>query len=100
MQEAILPTYKAILRGDRLEWRGTSRQHPPADRPLAVHVTLLDEPLSEADVREEGLGARMAAALERLAELRALVEIDDAAAWERAARQERTLPGRDADVDR
>ena len=96
MQEAILPTYKAILRGDRLEWRGPSRQHPPADRPIAVHVTLLDEPLSEAGVREEGLGARMAAALERLAELHTLADMDDAAAWERATRQDRALPGRDA----
>jgi hypothetical protein len=43
MQEAILPTYKAILRGDRLEWRGTSRQHFPTNRPISVHVTLLDE---------------------------------------------------------
>lgn len=94
MQEAILPTYKAILRGDRLEWLGPSRQHPPTDRPIAVHVTLLDEALSEADLHENGQGARMAAALERLAELGALAEIDDAAAWERAARQERTLPGR------
>lgn len=96
MQEAILPTYKAILRGDRLEWRGTSHQHPPTNRPFAVHVTLLDEPVSETDVREEGIGARMAASLERLAEIHALAEIDDAAAWERTMRQERPLPGRDA----
>jgi hypothetical protein len=96
MQEAILPTYKAILRGDRLEWRGPTRQHPPTDRPIAVHVTLLDEPLSETGVREEVLGARMAAALERLAGIHALAEVDDAAAWERATREDRTLPGRDA----
>ncbi len=96
MQEAILPTYKAILRGDRLEWRGSSRQHPPTDRPIAVHVTLLDEPLSEAGNHENDQGTRMAAALERLAELRALAGLDDAAAWERSMRQERVLPGRDA----
>lgn len=96
MQEAILPTYKAILRGDRLEWRGSSRQHPPTDRPIAVHVTLLDEPLSEAGNHVNDQGTRMAAALERLAELRALAGLDDAAAWERSMRQERVLPGRDA----
>jgi hypothetical protein len=50
--------------------------------------------LSETGVHENGQGARMAAALERLAELRAVAEIDDAAAWERTARQERALPGR------
>jgi hypothetical protein len=94
MPEAILPTYKAILRGDRLEWRGSSHQHPPTDRPIAVHVTLLDEPSNETGVHENGQGERMAAALERLAKLRALAEIDDPAAWERATRQERALPGR------
>jgi hypothetical protein len=56
----------------------------------------LDEPVSEGGVGEAGLGERMAAALERLAEIHALAEIDDAAAWERALRQERALPARDA----
>ena len=43
MREAILPTYKAILRGNRLEWRGNVRQHPPTDRPVAVYGAVLDE---------------------------------------------------------
>lgn len=96
MGETILPTYKAILRGNRLEWRGSVRQHPPTDRPMAVYVTVLDEPLGEVNAHEEGQGARMAAALERLAEIHALADIDDAAAWEREARQERVLPDREA----
>lgn len=95
MREAILPTYKAILRGNRLEWRGNVRQRPPTDRPVAVYVTVLDEPLNDVGENEKGRGARMAAALERLAEIRALADIGDAATWEREARQERTLPGRD-----
>ena len=96
MREAILPTYKAILRDNRLEWRGSGRQHPPTNRPMAVYVTVLDEPLGEVDASEKGQGIRMAAALERLAEIHALADINDAAAWEREARQERALPGRDA----
>ena len=96
MREAILPTYKAILRDNRLEWRGSGRQHPPTNRPMAVYVTVLDEPLGEVDASEKGQGTRMAAALERLAEIHALADINDAAAWEREARQERALPGRDA----
>jgi len=96
MKEAILPTYKAILRGNRLEWRGSGRQHPPTNRPMAVYVTVLDEPLGEVNASEKGEGARMAAALERLAEIHALADINDAATWEREARQERALPGRDA----
>ncbi len=95
-KQAMLPTYKAILRGNRLEWRGNVHQYLPADRPVAVHVTLLDETLIETDSSETGQGARMAAALERLAEIRALADISDAAAWEREARQDRALPGREA----
>jgi hypothetical protein len=63
---------------------------------MAVYVTVLDEPLGEVNAHEEGQGARMAAALVRLAEIHALADIDDAAAWEREARQERVLPDRDA----
>jgi len=96
MREAILPTYKAILRGNRLESRGSGRQHPPTNRPTAVYVTVLDEPLGEVNACEKGEGARMAAALERLAGIHALAEINDATTWEREARQERALPGRDA----
>ena len=95
MRQAMLPTYRAILRGDRLEWRGSVRQYLPADRLVAVYVTVLDEPVVGLDVGEEGQGARMAAALERLAEMHALADIDDAATWERGERQDRTLPGRD-----
>ena len=40
-------------------------------------------------------GARMAAALGRLAEIHALADINDAATWERETRHERALPGRD-----
>lgn len=94
MRDAVLPTYKAILRGDRLEWRGDARQHPPVDRPVAVYVTVLDEPMSAVDAAEQG--ARMAEALARLAEIHALADIEDASDWERATRRERALPGRDA----
>jgi hypothetical protein len=95
MQDAVLTTYRAILRGNRLEWSGNERQHPPADRPMAVYVTVLDEPISEVDA-DEGQGARMAAALERLAEIHALAGVDDAAVWERETRRDRALPGRDS----
>lgn len=95
MQEAILPTYKAILRGNRLEWRGSARQRPQTDHPMAVYVTVLDEPLGEVNASGKGQGARMAAALGRLAEIHALADINDAATWERETRHERALPGRD-----
>jgi len=94
--QAMIPTYKATLRGNRLEWRGDVRKHIPADRAVTVYVTLVDE----APVETEGVagrqGAAMAAALTRLAEMNALADIRDAAAWEREARQDRELPGRSA----
>ena len=91
-----MPTYKAILRDNCPESRGSGRQHPPANRPVAVYITVVDEPLGEVDAGEKGQGARMAAALEQLAEIQALTDINDAATWEREMRQERALPGRDA----
>jgi len=96
-REAVLPTYKAILRGNGLEWRGNVGKHVPTDRAVAVYVTVLDEPLTDADAdqRVSGQGARMAAVLEWLAEIHALPDISDAAAWEREARRDRALPGRD-----
>ena len=40
----MLPTYKAILRGDQLEWQG-DRPEPTAVGPeVEVHVTLLGAP--------------------------------------------------------
>lgn len=80
-------SYRAILKGDRLEWQGGS----PAtdDRPIAVRVTL-EEDASQARQR----GARMAAALDQLAASRPFEELDDPAAWERSLREERELPER------
>jgi hypothetical protein len=82
-------TYQAILRGDRLEWRG---ERPPETLrgELRVDVTVLQEPPAES-----GAGERMAAALERLAHSRAVAAIEDPVAWQREIRKDRPLPGRD-----
>ncbi len=90
----MLNTYKAILKGDRLEWSGEAPELPPEGRPVAVHVTILDE---EGALVPKHLsqGQRMAAALEQLAATQALADIADPVAWEREVRQDRTLPDRD-----
>jgi hypothetical protein len=75
---ARLRTYKAVLKGDRLEWSGEPSGHLRSEHGVAVHVTLLDEPLDEA--ARDSQGDRMAAALEQLAALRALPDIDDTSA--------------------
>ena len=88
----MLPTYKAIVRGNHIEWCGEISEDIMPNRAVAVYVTILDEP---AGTRLEGQGQRMAAALERLAEIHALAEVSDPVAWEREARQDRPLPGRE-----
>lgn len=94
--QAVIPTYKATLRGNRLEWRGDVRKHIPADRAVTVYVTFVDESPAETEGGAGKQGAAMAAALTRLAEMNALADICDAAAWEQRIRQDRELPGREA----
>ena len=47
--QAMIPTYKATLRGNRLEWRGDVRKHIPADRAVTVYVTFVDESSVETE---------------------------------------------------
>jgi hypothetical protein len=96
MEQTMIPTCKAILRGNPLEWRGDIRKHIRADRAVTVYVTLVDELPVETEGAAKKQGAAMAAAPARLAETSGLADISDAATWDREARQERELPGRDA----
>lgn len=83
-------TYKAVLRGNRLEWRERIPERLAEDSPVEVQVTVLGEDA------KAGRGQRMAEALEKLARLNALAGIPDAATWERDERRDRPLPGRDS----
>jgi len=83
----MLRTYKAVLRGNQIEWIDP----PPAPvRPTPVHITLLEDEAVEPATR----GREMAAALEALASGGRLSGMD-AATWERELRQDRGLPGRE-----
>jgi hypothetical protein len=86
----MLTTYQALLRDNRLEWQSDAPQILPADRAVKVFVTVLDD----QQVGPANRGERMAAALEQLAKTQAVAELN-AAEWEREARSERPLPGRD-----
>ena len=84
-------TYRALLRGDRLEWLEEVPE-PQPDVPLPVHVTVLEqESPSEAHAR----GYAMAALLEKLAKRRTFSAISDPVKWQRELRQDRVLPGRE-----
>jgi hypothetical protein len=89
----MLTTYKAILRDNRLEWRGVIPEQLSPDKAVAVHVTILDEPV--VPLVDAAQGQRMAAALEQLAAANSLAELDDPVAWEREIRRDRPLPGRE-----
>lgn len=81
--------YRAVLRGNRLEWRDEEPEDLSPDRAVEVSVTVLDT--SDSPAR----GAAMAAALERLAAAGGPRSFGDAADWERGTREERILPGRE-----
>ena len=84
---AMLNTYRALLRGDRLEWQGEMLE--TEEGTVTVRVTLEGEPFSEDAGGPQG--ERMAAALERLAGLDPFAAEDDPAQWEKEQRQERDL---------
>lgn len=83
-----MQTYRAILKGDRLEWTDSEPADLNPEQP--VEVTILDEPDPIADRRR-----RMAEALENLAAADAFSEISDPVEWQREIRKDRPLPGRD-----
>jgi hypothetical protein len=81
-------TCEGILQGDHIRWAGDGV--PATDRPLRVHVTVIED-----KVEKEKRGQQMADALSKLAESRAFSGIEDPSAWQRDIRRDRPLPGRD-----
>jgi len=89
----MLATYKAVLKGNRLEWSGGAPVLPSPREAISVHVTILND--QNASSKETDQGKRMVAALEKLAAMQALTEITDPVAWQREIRRDRALPDRD-----
>lgn len=87
----IAQTYRAVLRGDRVEWIDAP---PSCQGDTEVQITLLRPAAEPEDARR----ARRRSAVAALAELAAaggIAAIPDPAAWEREIRQDRPLPGRE-----
>jgi len=82
--------YKAIVRGDRIEWEDDVPEQIRTQQALTVLVTVVDQPAAADDTR----GPRMAEALERLAASGGVSSITDPSQWQREQRQDRDLPGR------
>ena len=85
------PTYKATLRGDRIDWEDDVPEQIRSQAALTVFVTILNQPV----VADETGGRRMAAeALERLAVKGGVLSITDPVQWQREQREDRNVPGR------
>lgn len=82
-------SYRAILRGDRLEWLEAS---PGSEGPLNVDV-IVQEQAAIGSARSDG--GRMAAALEEVAASPVYRKREDPVRWQRIIREDRPLPGRD-----
>lgn len=82
--------YKAIVRGDRIEWEADVPEQIRAQQELTVLVTVLDQPATADEKR----GARMAEVLGRLAASGGVASITEPLRWQREQRQDRDLPGR------
>jgi hypothetical protein len=83
----MLATYRAVLRGNRLEWQDTPESLEGLEE-IPVYVTILDE--TEPSSKKNNQGRKMADALEALAAL-PIRSIADPAKWQRETRQEREL---------
>ena len=85
-----LATYKATLIGNHLQWDVDIRDYINPKRPLAVYVTILEQPIDEM-----GQGERMAQALEKLATTNTLQSINDPVQWQKEIRKDRPRPFED-----
>ena len=87
-------TYKAILRGDRLEWSGDPPEQTDADQGVEVYVTIARECGIQSKPFSDGTA--MSEALAKFAASGFGSPIPDPSAWQREQRQVRRLPDRDA----
>jgi hypothetical protein len=86
----MLPTYRATLRGDRIEWDGDVPELGDDQQAVVVYVTIVGHE-SESD---EGQGRRMAEALERVAADGGVSSISDPVRWQREQREDRDIVSR------
>ena len=84
----MLPTYRAILNENRVEWL---ERPPKQSGAVRVHITILENSLARSTA---GRGRMMANALAELARRGTFAESPDPVAWQRDVRTDRALPDR------
>ncbi len=85
--------YKAVLRGDRVEWLDAA---PETEGPLTVSIVVGQEDMTNSENKE---GQSIVELFQALADMGTFADIEDPVAWQREQRKDRPLPGRDIDVD-
>ena len=86
----MITTYKARLKGNRLDWQDEAPKQQSGD--VAVLVTILQEAPLEAC---HSSGHRSIDILSRLANKPSMATIPDPVAWQKEQRQARDLPDRE-----
>jgi hypothetical protein len=79
-------SYRAILRGDTIEWID---QPPHHSDPATIRIVMVEQTSTDT-------GAGMADALNALAEAGGVASIAEPNMWQRQQREDRQLPGYDA----
>ncbi|MEQ8995611.1 MAG: hypothetical protein RID53_03800 [Coleofasciculus sp. B1-GNL1-01] len=85
----MLRTFRAILKGNLLEWQEEVNQGLQGDCPVQVLVTFIQE---EPLITTHSRGQQMAAVVEQLAQTQVFSGIDPLV-WQRQSRQDRERPG-------
>ena len=89
----MLTTLKATVQGDGIRWLEDSGGAFPPGRLVPALITPLEGP--SATLSPDQRAQRRLAALKKLVSLNAFSGIQDPAAWQREARADRELPGRE-----
>ena len=84
----VLPTYRAVLKGNTLEW---TDEAPQDGESKEVLITVL----GGAGPLKKPRGPEMAEALRQFADSGQPSSFGDALEWQRETRQDRVLPGRE-----
>jgi translation initiation factor 1 (eIF-1/SUI1) len=87
----MLKTYKATLRGDKIEWATDIPKVLRNDKSVAVYVTIIDG----NDVSDVSNGKKMAEVLKKMASKGGVSSIENASEWQREQRAERNLAERE-----
>jgi hypothetical protein len=86
----MLDTFKAILKGNQIEWIDDLPSLEVQDQEVEVLITVLSEMKAHPEWQTQR-GERMAQCLEKIANTGGIQGITDPVAWQREIRKERSI---------